>query len=243
MCGTEGCLRYDVSLPYQGEDRWGCWTIPGVFKPLLNPCKGVDWRVSTTKTNKATTMISYLLAGAAEEPVSLAQAKAFLKVDDEAEDGLIATLIGAARLHVEGVTGLALLEQSWRVVLDDWPDNGQIRLPVTPFRSVTQITAYDGQGAAHDVPLAQFMSEPDRLVLPGMVGGMSLLREQHGIEIDYVAGFGTEPEHVPADIRQALLALVAYWFEHRDAVIVAGSGAVVPSGFDRMVAPYKRVRL
>ena len=56
-------------------------------------------------------------------------------------------------------------------------------------------------------------------------------------------GFGTEPEDVPADIRQALLLLVGYWFEHRDAVIVAGSGAVVPSGFDRMVAGYKRVRL
>jgi len=48
---------------------------------------------------------------------------------------------------------------------------------------------------------------------------------------------------VPADIRQALLALVGYWFEHRDAVIVAGSGAVVPTGFDRLVAPYRSVRL
>ena len=46
-----------------------------------------------------------------------------------------------------------------------------------------------------------------------------------------------------ADLRQALLTLVAYWFEHRDAVIVAGSGAVVPAGFDRLVAPYRRVRL
>ena len=46
-------------------------------------------------------------------------------------------------------------------------------------------------------------------------------------------GYGAEPEDVPVDLRQALLVLVAYWFEHRDAVIVAGSGAVVPAGFDR----------
>ena len=188
-------------------------------------------------------MISYLLAGPAQEPVSLAEAKAFLRVDDGAEDALIATLIGAARLHVEGVTGRALLAQSWRVVLDDWPGNGQVKLPVTPFRSVTQIIAYDADGAGHEVPLAQFLSEPDRLVLPRTVAGMPLLRERQGIEIDYVAGFGSEPEEVPADIRQALLVLVAYWFEHRDAVIVAGSGAVVPSGFDRLVASHKRVRL
>ena len=192
---------------------------------------------------KANIMISYLLAGPAEEPVSLVEAKAFLKVDDAAEDGLITTLIGAARLHVEGVTGRALLAQSWRVVLDDWPGDRQVKLPVTPFMPVTKITAYDVAGAGHDIPLAQFLREPDRLLLPVTVSGMPVLRERQGIEVDYVAGFGTEPDDVPADILQALLALVGYWHEHRDAVIVAGSGAIVPSGFDRMVAGYKRVRL
>ena len=188
-------------------------------------------------------MTSYLLAGPAQEPVSLGQAKAFLKVDDGAEDGLITTLIGAARMHVEGVTGRALLAQSWRLVLDNWPVDRSVRLPVTPFMGITEITAYDAAGGAHPVPLAQFLSAPDRLLLPAHVGGMPPLRERQGIEIDYVVGFGTEPEDVPADLRQAMLALVAYWFEHRDAVIVAGSGAVVPSGFDRLVGGHKRVRL
>jgi uncharacterized phiE125 gp8 family phage protein len=192
---------------------------------------------------KGKTMTSYLLAGPAEEPVSLAEAKGFLKIDDTAEDALLNTLIGAARLHVEGVTGRALLAQSWRLVLDAWPADRVVKLPVTPFMAVTEITAYDAAGGAHEVPLAQFLSEPDRLLLPAAVAGMPLLRERQGLEIDYVAGFGTEPGDVPADIRQALLALVAYWHEHRDAVIVAGSGALVPSGFDRMVAAYRRVRL
>lgn len=188
-------------------------------------------------------MTSYLLAGPAEEPVSLAEAKAFLKVDDAAEDGLIATLIGAARLHVEGVTGKALLAQSWRVVLDDWPESGVVKLPVSPLRSVTAITATDDNGGSHEIGLAQFSSEPDRLFVPRVVVGMPILQERGGIEIDYVAGFGSEPADVPADLRQALLGLVAHWYEHRDAVIVAGSGAVVPSGFDRMISRHKRVRL
>ncbi|MFK4812753.1 hypothetical protein ACI3KW_21370 [Devosia sp. ZW T5_3] len=188
-------------------------------------------------------MISYLLAGPAEEPVSLVETKGFLKVDDIADDALITTLIGAARMHVEGVTGRALLAQSWRVVLDAWPESRVVKLPVSPFIAVTEINAVDGAGALHAIPLAQFLGEPDRLLLPRSVAGMPLLRERQGIEIDYVAGFGTEPSDVPADIRQALLVLVGYWFEHRDAVIVAGSGAVVPSGFDRLVAGHKRVRL
>jgi uncharacterized phiE125 gp8 family phage protein len=188
-------------------------------------------------------MTSYLLAGPAEEPVSLAEAKAFLRVEDAAEDGLITTLIAAARMHVEGITGRALLAQSWRVVLDFWPAERVVRLPVAPLISVTGITAYDEAGGAHEIALAQFMSEPDRLLLPASVAGMPALRERQGIEIDYVAGFGTEPEDVPVDIRQALLVLVGHWYEHRDAVIVAGSGAVVPTGFDRLVAPHRRVRL
>ena len=188
-------------------------------------------------------MTSYLLAGPAEEPVSLGEAKAFLKIDDVAEDGLIETLISAARLHVEGVTGKALLAQSWRLVLDDWPENRVAKLPVGPLISVTGISAVDGNGASHEIGLSQFRSEPDRLLVPRVVVGMPGLQEGHGIEIDYVAGFGTEPGDVPADLRQALLGLVAHWHEHRDAVIVAGSGAVVPSGFDRLIAAHKRVRL
>jgi len=188
-------------------------------------------------------MTSYLLAGPAEEPVSLAEAKAFLRVDDAAEDALITTLIGAARLHVEGVTGKALIAQSWRIVLDDWPASREVRLPVAPLIAVTAIVATDDNGGSHEIGLSQFRSGPDRLIVPRVVVGMPRLQERQGLEIDYVAGFGTEPEVVPADLRQAVLGLVAHWHEHRDAVIVAGSGAVVPSGFDRMVAAHKRVRL
>lgn len=188
-------------------------------------------------------MTSYLLAGPAAEPVSLAEAKLFLKVDDVAEDGLITTLIGAARLHVEGVTGQAMMPQTWRVVLDDWPANGVVKLPVAPLQSVTAITAIDDNGGSHDIALGQFGSERDRLLVPRVVVGMPLLQERGGIEIDYVAGLATASHEVPADLRQAVLALVAHWHEHRDAVIIAGSGAVVPSGFDRLVSLHKRVRL
>ncbi|MBD8065337.1 phage head-tail connector protein [Devosia sp. PTR5] len=188
-------------------------------------------------------MTSYLLAGPVAEPVSLAEAKAFLKLDEGIEDALITTLIGAARLHVEGITGRALMAQSWRVVLDDSPETGFVKLPVSPIIMVTAVTATDTNGASHDVPLGQFSSEGDRLLVPRVVVDMPSLQERQGIEIDYVAGFSTEAEEVPADLRQAMLGLVAHWFERRDAVIVAGSGAVVPSGFDRLVSQHKRVRL
>lgn len=192
-------------------------------------------------------MTSYLLAGPAQEPVSLVQMKAFLRVEDEAEDGLIEALIAAARIHVEGVTGRALLAQTWRVVLDNWPESRAIRLPVSPMFALSEIRAYDHHGQSHQIDLDNFLPDgqavPARIICPGRIEGAPALRHRNGIEIDYVAGFGAEPEAVPADLIQSLKTLVAYWYENRDAVLVSGAGAAVPAGFDRLVAAYKRVRL
>lgn len=45
-------------------------------------------------------------------PVTLAEAKLFLRVEHAAEDGLIQTLIDAARTRVEGDVGLSLTSTS-----------------------------------------------------------------------------------------------------------------------------------
>lgn len=192
-------------------------------------------------------MTAILLAGPATEPVTLDEAKAFLRVDGSDEDSFISTLITAARLHTESVTGRAMISQSWRVVRDGWPPDRKVRLPVAPLQSLTEIRAYDADGVATMLTLAEFQPEtgvsPAAIFVPVLVSGMPPTREHDAIEIDYVAGCGDAPEDVPQDLRHAVLILVGYWFEHRDAVIVAGSGAVVPMGFDLLVTPYKAVRL
>ncbi len=192
-------------------------------------------------------MTSYLLAGPAVEPVTLAETKVFLRVSDNAEDGFISTLITAARLHIEGTTGRALISQSWRTVHDCWPQDRQVILPVAPLISITQIVVYNNEGDPTILSLAQFQPEtkanPARIFVPGSITGLPEMREHNGIEIDYIAGFGAAGSDVPADLRQALLSLVGYWFEHRDAVVIAGSGAIVPPGFGGLIETYRGVNL
>jgi uncharacterized phiE125 gp8 family phage protein len=183
------------------------------------------------------------LAGPPGEAISLAEAKAYLKIEDEAEDGLVEALIVAARLHCEAVAGIALMSQSWRLVLDDLPGDGVIALPVTPFQSLSAITVFDEDGDPQELVTAGVLEGPDRLVVPRALFAGVKRRGRQGVEIDYVAGFGDEPEDVPAGLRQALMVLVGHWYENRTAVVVAGSGALVPLGFDALVAPFRRVRL
>ncbi len=192
-------------------------------------------------------MTSYLLAGPLTEPVTLEETKTFLRVDNTLEDGFISTLVKAARLHIEGTTGRAMIAQTWRVISDGWPTDSTIILPVAPLISISSITAYDIDGIPVSLALAQFQPETDtypaRIFLPRKIADAPALREHNGIEIDYVAGFGSEASDVPADLRHALLSLVGYWFEHRDAVVIAGSGSVVPAGFDHMLSAYRSVSL
>jgi uncharacterized phiE125 gp8 family phage protein len=184
-------------------------------------------------------MISYLLAGPAEEPVSLADAKAFLRLDSDAEDALVTTLIAAARLHVEAVTARALVRQQWRLVLDAWPADA-VSLPVTLLIELSAVRVFDIDDDDTELTLGQFLTEPGRVLVPATVDG-PVARARLGIEIDYVAGYGDAAD-VPADLKRAVLALVAHWFEHRDVAVV-GAGGVAPAGFDRMIENYRLVRL
>ena len=58
-------------------------------------------------------MPSILLSGPAIEPWSVAEAKSFLRAENDDDDTVIASLIAAARSHVEAMTRCALIAQTW----------------------------------------------------------------------------------------------------------------------------------
>jgi gp6-like head-tail connector protein len=165
-------------------------------------------------------MTSLLIAGPGEEPVSLAEAKAWCRLDSTDEDDLVSALIAAARLQVESETRRALVTQSWRLTLD-CPRGRLIVLPVAPVSEITSATADD---ADIEVTL-----QGDAVLLPGD-GYQELI-------VDYTAGYGAASD-VPADLKQAVLALVGHWYANRDL-----GAAAAPAGLDRLLAGYRRVSL
>jgi len=80
----------------------------------------------------------------AAEPVTLAEAKAHLRVDSSDEDALIAAMISAAREAAEHETGRTFVSTPWRLTLDQFPTS--IALPMPRVTAVTQIHYVDGDG-------------------------------------------------------------------------------------------------
>ena len=188
-------------------------------------------------------MPAILLAGPAAEPLNLTEAKAYLRVDHEAEDALIASMITAARATVEALTRRVLIDQGWRIVRDAWPASGLIAAPVNPLRAIVAAHVIDAAGAEVEVPLAALTLDAARL--PGLIrverGAVPAPgRALAGIAIDVTAGHGADADHVPSPLIEAVRVVLAHFYEHRD---VPGPGAAFPARLDALVAPFRVTRL
>jgi uncharacterized phiE125 gp8 family phage protein len=189
-------------------------------------------------------MTPILIAPPASEPVSLAEAKAWLRLDSSDEDDLVISLIAAARLTIEAASGRMLMTQGWRLVLDSWPASGVLCIPVLPLQGVSAMWVYDVSGTAMTVSpslyQADTQSEPGRIsFLTGLpIPGRTL----SGIEIDVTAGYGADSAAVPVALRQAIKTLVARWYERRGD-LDQGKEAGLPDVVAALVAPFRRGRL
>lgn len=191
-------------------------------------------------------MSAMLLTPPMGEPLSLADAKAFLRIEHDAEDDLIAALIAAARTQIEAQTRRALMTQTWRLTRDVWPASGTLPVLPVPLRAVTAIGVYDSAGMLQMLNVADFdidtASAPARLAFargapptPGRING--------GIEIDIEAGYGDDSEDVPEPLRQAIRLLVTHWYENRRLIAASGEVASLPASVAALIAPFRVLSL
>lgn len=185
-----------------------------------------------------------MIAPPAAEPVTLAEAKEWLRVDGVEEDAMIARLIVAAREAVERLAG-PLVTQSWRATMDRWPpcEGAALRvaLGVSPLQEVSAVRVRDAAGAPQTIDAAMYrlVGAPDQAEIVFSGAPAAPGRAVAGIEIDCVVGHGA-PVSVPATLRQAVLECVARWFERRGD---APDQSAIPHVVRDLVAPWRRARL
>lgn len=192
-------------------------------------------------------MSAILLTGPAVEPVSLAEARAYLRIDGDAEDLLVQSLITAARLHTETLTARAMISQSWRVIMDGWPRGHILDLPIGPVQTVTELRVFEDDDIVAVIDPSRYLVEtagvPARIAMRARQGWPRPGRALGGIEIDLDAGYGPEPGDVPGPLRQAVLQLVAHWYERREPVSLDGNPLPVPAMADALMRPFMAARL
>jgi uncharacterized phiE125 gp8 family phage protein len=189
-------------------------------------------------------MPSILLTAPAVEPLTLAEAKAFLRVETNDDDDVIAALTAGARIHVEANTRRALITQSWRLSADRWPADGRIAVLPAPLQSLTAARVYDETNTNHPVDTQAFVVDvagstlafaPWALPMPGRLAA--------GIELDVVVGYGDAALDVPEPLRQAIRLLIGHWYDNRGVVAIGHQTAVLPETVAALIAPYRVLSL
>ena len=177
----------------------------------------------------------------AGEPATVEMVKQHCRIDNNADDDLLAGYLTTARIMAEGYLSRALLTQTIALdraaLVDAARRGGRLRgtleLPRAPVQSIASVTTLDIWGNATTIPAAALPLTPPAAILgyvadlalePATLfigretvlsGGAALHATQlRQVQVAMVAGYGAAAD-VPAPIIQAIMMTTAFLYEHR----------------------------
>ncbi|HVB67972.1 MAG TPA: head-tail connector protein [Acetobacteraceae bacterium] len=190
----------------------------------------------------------------AAEPVSVELARLHCRIDTTDDDAILAGLITAARSWVENFLGRALIAQTllWTVApqsdlaperIHRWPRriHGTLELPRAPVQSIVSVAALDDNLTAWTLanpdPITgdtdytiDLALEPARLHLDARsLDALGVALPIRHLQVSFVTGYPT-PAAVPQPIVQAILLLIAFYYEHR-----GDGGGEVPAAVETLL--------
>ncbi len=168
------------------------------------------------------------------EPVNLAvsivDAKKQCEIadSDTTHDDHLTRLIRVATSDVERHTRRALITQTWKLVLREFPQYSAINrtkvyLPRPPLQSVTSVVYVDDNGSTQTLAGSEYQVNDDSYpayIEPAFGKSWPTLRPEtaEAVAITYVAGFGNSSTNIPAQYQNLIFELVAFRFMNRGDV-------------------------
>ena len=179
-----------------------------------------------------------VIAGPALEPLTLEEAKRFLRITSDAEDADVQALVAAARKRIERGTELALITQTVEVKLDCfW--GGRLELPMPPLQSVESITYLDVNGVEQTLDPAVYRvsthRRPGQVWLASGESWPATKSEGEVVTITLLAGIGDTPEDLLAkapNLVHAMRMLLTHSDRFREAVLAGEAPELVPEGVE-----------
>ncbi len=201
-----------------------------------------------------------LLHSPQKEPVTLADVKAFLRIEGSEEDEVLKHLIKTARLAIEAFTARSLIHQVWRFTVNAGfciaksdsgfltvhhrPQDQGIELPRSPFVELLACPKLIDTYRQCDL-------KDYRLDTAGRVAKLYFGKTLHleasrdsMIQIDFKAGYGLHHKDIPESIQHGILMMVAELFENR---VSTNDNQGVPPSLNKailqLIHPYRVQRL
>jgi uncharacterized phiE125 gp8 family phage protein len=185
------------------------------------------------------------------EPLTVTEAKNFLKVDSADDDTLIADQIRGSRAWAEEYLQRALITQTWELTLDAFPvvdlmknPLAEIRLPLGKCQSIISFRYVDEDGAtqnmvgASPVEFQQDLNAYGAGVLAPEYGGSwpSIRQVLSPIIVRFTAGYGTTSTEIPEQILDGIRFRLATVYEGRGQQDVKGDPVKLA---EALIGPYR----
>lgn len=187
-----------------------------------------------------------LVTAAIAQPVSNADVKLFLRIDNTADDALIDSLISVSTTLCEDYTNRSFIKRTYRLWLDHFPackvfpsntpwwdgtmdgpisllqrSQEYIEIPRAPLFAVTSLSTFDLNDVETVFDSANYLNDltniPGRVVLKYGQTWPVALRVANAVKILFDAGYGLSATQVPEPIKHAIKITCAYLYENREA--------------------------
>ncbi len=162
-----------------------------------------------------------IVTAAASEPITLAEAKAFLRVDGSDDDDLINALISAAREMCEQYTRRILVTTTVDEYFDGFPNYKDavskdiIYLSRGPVQSITSVKYVDEIGSEETVDSSYYVS--DIISEPARIASTAGWFATNGIINQVIVRYtvGTSVADIPKPLKQGMLLIISELYDNR----------------------------
>ena len=181
-----------------------------------------------------------LVTGPSSEPITLGEAKLYLRVDDTTEDALITAIITAARRKFENDTYHYLLPQTWELYLNQNEINAeQISINKSDITAISSVKYYDQSNTQQTLSTNDYQTaiqgRPYSIQLTTVP---QVYNRLEAMVIRFTLGY-TNAAAVPEDIKTAIKTLIGTLYENRQTVVTGTQVNEVPDTYKFIMENYR----
>ena len=181
--------------------------------------------------------------------VTLAEMKLHIRhtLSDTSEDAFLNSLVEAATLEAEKYCNRALRPQTWKLLLDWFPDCREIEIPMAPITAISSVVYYDSAGSPVTMSGADYQvdiqREPARIALASALQTWPITDSDkiNAVEITFTCGYATASD-VPAGIKHAIKMAAAGMYSYREDEVTGTITEKLDRNFEKMLYPYRLFR-